>query len=217
MVRTFALLLLLCPLLAIAQEPQFPDTRSKRESFTKVQDKLIRTDLASFTMGGLDESAGKLPLRSLKITALAHDSASFEGNGITVHIKGGTFDAAKHKLGYYTNAETNKKYLTRIDGKPYYGDYGTMPKTTIEKVTVLFNNDTIAIPAEAYADLYNPIFRYNEGGVQKYINNVYISADGKRVYIYMLKRESGGSYEVTWIIQDGQYLRRVVDFGFLKN
>jgi len=33
----------------------------------------------------------------------------------------------------------------------------------------------------------------------------------------MLKREAGGSYEVTWVIQNGKYLRRVVDFGFLKN
>jgi hypothetical protein len=45
---------------------------------------------------------------------------------------------------------------------------------------------------------------------------VYRSADGKRIYIYMLKRETGGSYEVTWVIQDKKYLRRIIDFGFLK-
>ena len=201
----------------LAQEPEFPDTRNKRESFTRVQDKAIRADLASFAMAGLDESAGKQPLRSLKLTGVGKDSIAFEGNGIQVRVKAGTFDATKHKLGYYTNQETEKKYLTRIDGKPFYGDYGSMPKTTIDKITVLFGADTIGIPKEAYADLYNPIFSYNENGVEKYINNVFLSADGRTVYIYMLKREFGGSYEVTWVIQEGKYLRRVVDFGFLRN
>jgi hypothetical protein len=201
----------------IAQDPAFPDTRNKRESFTKIPDKSVRADIASFAMAGLDESAGKLPLRKLQLTAIGTDSIAFEGNGISVKIKSGQFDATKYKLGYYTNTETEKKYLTKINGKPFYGDYGSMPKTTIASLTILFGADTIAIPAEAYADLYNPIFSYNENGVQKYINNVFLSADGKKVYIYMLKREAGGSYEVTWVIEDGKYVRRVVDFGFLKN
>ena len=204
-------------LASLAQDPEFPDTRNKREGFARVQDKAIRSDLASFAMAGLDESAGKQPLRALKLTGLGKDSIAFEGNGIQVKIKGGVFDATKHKLGYYTNQDTEKKYLTRIDGKPFYGDYGQVPKTTIESVTVLFGNDTIAIPRESFTDLYNPIFSYNDNGVEKYINNVFLSADGRTVYVYMLKREFGGSYEVTWVIQDGKYIRRVVDFGFLKN
>jgi hypothetical protein len=208
---------LLMSVAAIAQDPEFPDTRNKRESFTRVQDKAIRSDLASFAMAGLDESAGKQPLRSLKLTGLGKDSIEFGGTGMEVKIKAGTFDPSKHKLGFYTNQDNNKKYLTRIDSRPFYGDYGKVPVTTIDNITVLFGTDTVAIPKEAYADLYNPIFSYNENGVEKYINNVFLSADGRTVYIYMLKREFGGSYEVTWVIQDGKYLRRVVDFGFLKN
>ncbi len=203
--------------ICVAQEPEFPDTRNKREGFSRVQDKAIRADLASFAMAGLDESAGKLPLRTVALKGVGRDFIAFEGNGIKVRIQAGDFDESKHKLGYYTNQDTKKKYLTRIDGKPFYGDYGRMPETTIETVTVLFGTDTVAIPREAYADLYNPIFSYDENGVQKYINNVFLSADSRTVYIYMLKREAGGSYEVTWVIQDGKYARRVVDFGFLRN
>lgn len=201
----------------VAQDPEFPDTRNKRESFSKIQDKDVRRDISCFAMAGLDEGVGKQPLRSIKMIGVASDSIAFEGNGISVSIKAGAFDASKHKLGYYNNTEKNRKYLTKIDGRPFYGDYGKMPNTRIENITVLFGADTVVIPKEAYADLYNPIFSYNENGVEKYINNVYLSADGKKVYIYMLKREQGGSYEVTWVIQDGKYVRRVVDFGFLKN
>ncbi|MCE3282016.1 MAG: hypothetical protein K0Q66_753 [Chitinophagaceae bacterium] len=198
-------------------EAQFPDVRSKKDAFSRVQQKDIRSDISCFSMGGLDESAGKQPLRSLTMTGVGSDSIAFEGNGIQVKIKAGPFDASKHKLGYYTNAETNKKYLVRIDNKPFFGDYGHVPDTKIQSVQVLWGGDTVAIPYEAYGDLFNPIFSYNENGVEKYINNVYLSADGNRAYIYMLKREEGGSYEVTWVIENKQYIRRVVDFGFLKN
>lgn len=208
---------LLMSIVSTAQDPEFPDTRNKRESFTRVQDKVIRGDLASFSMAGLDESAGKLPLRSLKLTGVSPDSIAFEGNGMTVKIKSGIFDASKYKLGYYTNQDNGKKYLVKINSRPFYGDYGKVPNTTIESIAVLLGKDSVIIPREAYADLYNPIFSYNENGVEKYINNVYISADGRTYYIYMLKRELGGSYEVTWVVQNGQYIRRVVDFGFLKN
>jgi hypothetical protein len=30
----------------------------------------------------------------------------------------------------------------------------------------------------------------------------------------MLNKDEYGSYEVTWVIQDNKYLRRVIDFGF---
>lgn len=91
-----------------------------------------------------------------------------------------------------------------------------MPKTQIANVTVIIDRDTIAIPPAAYTDLYNPIFSFYDKGVQKSQDKVYLSNDGRKVYVYLLKQEVGGSYEVTWIIQDKKYLRRVVDFGFLK-
>jgi hypothetical protein len=31
-----------------------------------------------------------------------------------------------------------------------------------------------------------------------------------------LNRKPKANYEVTWVIRDKQYMRRVVDFGFLK-
>jgi len=91
-----------------------------------------------------------------------------------------------------------------------------VPKTYIQNITVIVDKDTVAIPPTAYSDLYNPIFSVNERGVQKTNNKVLLSGDGRKIYIYMLKPETGGSYEVTWVIQDKKYLKRVVDFGFLK-
>lgn len=195
----------------LAQDFEFPDYRSKKELFTRIIEKDIRADVASYAYGGMDESVGKLPLKTIPVTDVGSNYIAFSANNIQVKITAAPFDATKHKLGYYEN-----KHLVKIDNKGYFGDYGKVPKTQIESVSVIIDRDTVAIHAAAYADLYNPIFSYTENGVKKSHNAVYLSNDGRKVYVYMLKRESGGSYEVTWVIQDKKYLKRVVDFGFLK-
>jgi hypothetical protein len=107
------------------------------------------------------------------------------------------------------------KYLVRIDNRAYFGNYTKVPRIGIASVTVTIGKDTVAIPASAYADLYNPHFAYGDGsGIMKSQDAVYISGDKRKIYIYMLNRDDKGSYEVTWIIQDNKYLKRVIDFGF---
>lgn len=198
---------------ALAQDEPMPDLRNKRESFTKYPKGEIRNDLATFTIGGIDERLGKDPLERLPATDFNMHSITFEGNNVKVIIKSGPFDAGKHKLFYYYD----KKYLVKIDGKPYYGDYGTIPTTAITSVTVIVNKkDTVAIPPAAYADLYHPDFTYSDGGTIKTHNAVYLSADKKKMYIYMVNSEAIGKYEVTWILQDNKYVGRVVDSGIMR-
>ena len=195
-----------------AQEREFPDYRSKKENFLRIQEKDIRSDLASFAIGGMDESIGKGKLKGIPPINYGNNFISFNGNNVRVTITGGYFDESKHKLIYY-----NKVHLVKIDNKPYYGNYGEVPETTIESVVVVIDKDSIPIPASAYFDLYNPEFTYTDAaGVIKSYDGVYFSADKRNIYIYMLNRDKKGSYEVTWVIQDKKYLRRVVDFGFLK-
>lgn len=198
---------------ALAQDESLPDLRNKRESFTKYPKGEVRDDLATFTIGGIDERIGKKPLERLPATDFNMRSITFEGNNLKVVITGGTFEASKHKLFYYYD----KKYLVKIDGKPYYGDYGTVPTTTISSVIVIVNSkDTVALPPAAFADLFHPEFTYSDGGTIKTHNAVYQSADKKRLYIYMVNSEAIGKYEVTWILQDNKYVGRVIDSGIMK-
>lgn len=207
----FCCLLMLTTSFVFAQTDDVPDYRSKRDNFSKMQEKDVRADVATFTMAGLDESVGKLPLKRIPAVASDKNSMAFDGSDIKVSITSGVFFPTKHKLTKY-----DEKYVVKIDNKPFYGNYGQEPKRTIEAVTVTVGKDTIAIPPVAYNDLYNPAFAYNANGSQKSFNGVYVSGDGRKIYIYMLSRDENGSYEVTWVIQDKKYLRRVVDFGFLK-
>ena len=197
------------------EEREFPDYRQKKENFSRVQEKDVRGDLACFTFGGMDESIGKGKLHSLPVTHYGPNDISFGGkyinNDVQVKITGGTFDESKHKYTYY-----NKLHLVKIDGKPYYGSYDEMPETTIESLVVLINKDTVEIPTAAYNDLFNLEFTFTDkSGVEKSMANVYLSEDKRTFYIYMINRKPKANFEVTWIIQDKKYLKRVVDFGFL--
>src|SRR5688572_18722917 len=186
------------------------DTRSKKESFAKVPQKEIRADLATFTMGGVDESVGKEPLKKISFTSFSADSMNFEGDGIKATVVTAPFDAARHKLIY------DEKYLVKIDRKTYYGNYGRLPGKYISRVTLMIGRDTIPIPSPAYSDLFNLNLTYlDKTGTQRSANGIYRSKDGRRIYLYLFSKDNTGSYEVTWVIQDKKYLRRIVDFGFM--
>ena len=202
------------PLFPAAQD--HPDYRSKKDFFKRTREADIRSDLASFTMAGLDESMGKLPLPTIPMKELGNHSVAFEGDNIKVIVKEAPFVKENHKLWYYTGYD-EKKYLLKIDNKGFYGkNYGKAPVFGISAVTVLIDNDTIPVPPEAYSDLYDLSFAYTDAsGVLRSQDRVYVSKDGRTVYIYLLDRNAGGT-EVTWIIRDKKYLKRVVDFGFMK-
>src|SRR5690242_11855162 len=204
----FTLSVIVC----VGQDDDLPDNRNKKDSFTKMQEKDIRKDLSSFVLAGMDERMNSIPLRPAPPVDYGNDYIKFQGDNVEVIIKAGSFDASKHKLQYYTSFN-NKKYLVKIDGKPYWGSYGSIPRTTIASVTVIIDKDTVAIPSAAYEDLYSPEFGYKEGFVARSHDGVYFASNKhmNAIYIYMLNKESKGSYEVTWVIQDKKYLRRVVD------
>ncbi len=190
--------------------PDMPDSRRKTESFERYHTKDVRAELATFTLAGIGEGAPTTPLQKVPYTSIGKDSIVFEGGGIKAEVKTAPFDPSKHKLNY------DDKYLVRIDRRPYYsGDFGKVPKTEISNVTVIIRGDTVVIPPIAYSDLFNLHFTYSDKGVERTTDAVYISQVGQRVYLYLYSRNQKGNYEVTWIIQDRRYLRRILDYGIM--
>lgn len=193
-------------------QDDIPDYRNKRESFKKLLDKDLRSDLACFALGALDEAVSKQPLKQMPIADYKKSQIRFEEDDISVIITSADFDKAKHKLLFY-----DEKYLTKIDSKPYFATkLGGMPKKMIESVAVIFGMDTVHLPATAFSDLFDPIFCQANAGTNtaKCNTAVYFSRDSSRLYIYMLSSDGTNGYEVTWVIQNKQYFRRVVDYGF---
>ncbi|MBS1660737.1 MAG: hypothetical protein JST68_06765 [Bacteroidetes bacterium] len=202
-------LLTLSTLSSLAQDLDFPDFRSKKDNFAKIAEKDIRADLASFSLAAVDESIGKAQLQSLPVKDYGQNFITYQNDNIQVTIKTSFFMPTKHKLMF------NEKHLVKIDGKPYYGGvYGEQPHNIIEAVTILVGKDTVPIPATAYFDLYDPKFSFSENGATRSRNGVFLSNDKHTFYIYMFNPDNGGA-EYTWVIRDKQYIRRVVDWGFL--
>ena len=185
------------------------DTRKKNESVLKLPKGDMRSELAYFTMAGIDESMGKSPLVKVPFSDVGPDFMTFKGTNISATVTTAPFVPAKHKLDY------DEKYLIKIDRKPYYGGYGFIPKTVINKVTMVVNRDTISIPPVAYSDLYNLNFSYLNKGTQKSTNGIYRSSDGDRLYLYIFCKDKTGSYEVTWVFVNRRYARRIIDYGFM--
>ena len=189
----------------------YTDFRRKAESFSRIYDKDIRKDLAAFTIGGIEESLNAQPLKQLPITSFASNSITYDSAQIAVTITAKPFDISHHKL------TKEDKYVVKIDGKPFYGNYSKIPTTGFGSVKVRMGQDTIPIPESAFSDLFNPSFTYRDAsGTLRSQDGVYLSPDKRRLYIYMLNRDDTGSYEVTWIIQDKKYFKRVIDYGFSK-
>ena len=90
-----------------------------------------------------------------------------------------------------------------------------MPVRNISSIIMTIDNDTINIPAIAYSDLYNVNFTYSDKGTQRSRNGIYRSKDGHKVYLYIFSKDNTGNYEVTWIMQDKKYWRRVLDYDFM--
>lgn len=194
-----------------SQDAEYSDFRKKNEGFLHVTDKSIRSDLSCFTIGGIEESMGKGKLKEIPVKEYGPDFITFDSNQVFVNIKSGPFFPTKHKLA------KEGDHLVKIDGKPFYGNYGKMPSATIAKLLVIVGKDTVDIPSSAYFDLYNPGFTYPDAaGMRRTKDAVYLSPDKHTFYIYMLNKDDSGSYEVTWLIQDKKYLRRVIDWGFTK-
>lgn len=188
------------------------DTRKKTESFKRLQPANIRSEVASFTFGGITESAQAPALQKISPTILSRDSLVIAGDGIYAKVSLASFNPKGHKIQYDDEAE---KIPIRIDRKTYYGDYGKMPVTSVQSIILTINGDTVHIPQEAYSDLMNMKFSYLNSGAERTNDGIFISKDHKRIYLYLFSKGNTSSYEVTFIIQDKSYLKRVLDYDLL--
>src|SRR5277367_3959897 len=166
------LVLAMSGLSVMAQDLDYADFRQKKDNFSKIAEKDIRADVASFALAGVDESIGKAPLAGIPVVDYGPNFMKYADDKIQVIIKTGFFLGSKHKL------MMQEGHLLRIDGKPYYGGiYGQPPHTTIESITVVVGTDTVAIPPTAYFDLYDTKFSFNENGATRSRNGVFLSND----------------------------------------
>ncbi|CAN5698131.1 hypothetical protein BH10BAC2_BH10BAC2_14740 [soil metagenome] len=205
---------------SLSQTNAIPDTKGDRESFMQLSDGVIKREIVSFNItGSLDsETSGfaktqmtEIPLRNCTDSSTTFQKGDIIATDILVSISSTGFDTAGHKLTY---ADSSHQFLLLIDDKPIWGTDGGVPKEKIASVRFIHVKYQLILPHSAIAGLYEPNFCYNQKAREKPAETfckVFQSADKRRVYIYMLNGDGAGGYEVTWIIEDSKYLKRVVD------
>lgn len=162
----------------------FCGNAQQTESLASLRDTLIKNEIASFTIAGKNhtKTAGLTPI------PLSRCNDSF-----VIFEKG------------------NWKYLDLMVS--INADYaGTGSK--VREIRLIYIKVLYTLPDSAFADITEPKFctgftKKNKPGTSNC--KVFRSADRKRVYVYMLNGSGDNTYEVTWVVQSGVYLTRVVD------
>ena len=123
------------------------------------------------------------------------DSSIFKNDSLIVVVRKTLFNVHKHKLKGKPN------FISSIDGKPFWGTDGGIPKQAISSVTVKINGQPIFIPKDAFDDLYEPNLENLSVGF----------GPQSTIYILMLNSDGAGGYTVIWTIKNNKYQKRYID------
>ena len=160
-------------------------TVSEKEQFANISDSTVKREVASFSIAGHSKYSDSkaVGLKEIRLWKYTDSSVLFDNAGIL-----------------------SADIMVKIEATR------TNQRTVIKEVKLTRDTKRIYIlPEKAVVGLNDPNFCYMEG--KKWVSNckVFRSRDKKRFYIYMLNGNEGDRYEVTWIIQQGRYLARVID------
>ena len=128
----------------------------------------------------------------------------FEGKEIQVTLSTEKFDKSKHSFKYH---KEYRDIIEKIDGKPFWGTDGNMPKREYKSIEVKIRGKQVSIPKSAYNDLYES-YLYTE------FNSVHYDKDNDILYIVALNGDGAGAYMVCWQIEKGVYKGRKVGIPF---
>ena len=128
----------------------------------------------------------------------------FEGKEIQVTLSTEKFDKSKHSFKYH---KEYRDIIEKIDGKPFFGTDGNMPKEAYKSIEIKIRGKQVSIPQSAYSDLYEPNL-YTD------LNFVYYDKDSNNLYIVANNGDGAGAYMVCWQIEKGVYKGRKVGIPF---
>ena len=128
----------------------------------------------------------------------------FEGKEIQVALSTEKFDKNKHSFKYH---KEYRDIIEKIDGEPFWGTDGNMPKREYKSIEVKIRGKQVSIPQSAYNDLYES-YLYTE------FNSVHYDKENDILYIVALNGDGAGAYMVCWQIEKGVYKGRKVGIPF---
>jgi len=88
-----------------------------------------------------------------------------------------------------------------VDGKVALGTDGGIPKIEIERMDLVFDGKTVAIPAELYRDVFEPKL------IEKHFA-IRLGDDLASLFVFLGGSDGAGSYQLLWVFRrDGNHSR----------
>ncbi len=190
-----------------------PDSKGFYESFFSLSDSLMRAEIGSFSFtGSLVGLAGKAELAEFDVLSQTVYTITLGSDDVKVHIARSPFISSAHHLSYYGPYG----YVYKIDGRNFWGFDGSVPDMRLYFVNAYFGEQMVSVPQSAKNDIYEPNFCFRPRLFHplECFTRVFRSADGRRLYVYMLNSRIPSLYEVCWIFIDGKYAGRIVDYAY---
>ncbi len=212
---SFLLFMLLGAIKASPQEGDYvvPDYKGMMESFFSVTDSVIRKEAGSFTFtGSIAGLTNKASLRQFELYSLTDHTITLALDDMKIHISRGPFFSAVHQIERFGP----QGYVYRINGRPFWGFDGSVPNQRIVNVHFFDGDQRMELPGKAIRDIFEPNFCTRRGLFRQpeCSSKAFVSDDGKRIYVYMKNSRKPSLYEVTWIISEGRYIGRIVDYAY---
>ncbi len=212
----FIIILTLCLVCMVSAQSGVivvPDSKGMYESFFALNDSVMRREIGSFTFtGSIVGLSDEAAIREFEVVSQTNYTITLMLDDIKVHINAGPFVRAGRRLNYHGPYG----YVHKIDGRNFWGYDGRVPNRQIYSVNIYFGQQQMQLPNAAYRDIFEPnlcVRRHLFSPVRCY-PRVFLSEDGMRIYIYMLNSREPSLYEVCWIVSEGKYIGRVVDYAY---
>ncbi len=137
-----------------------------------------------------------------KIPPTARDAnkATFASGNIKVNIVSGKFNFKENEKDFTSTLQGDF-----YKGQQVWGIDGTIPKTHYISITVQIGDKKIQIPAEEIENLFQ---------IDNKSTSCYYDREHDTLYISMSNSEGAASYVGLFIIEKGQYKKRVLEIPF---
>jgi hypothetical protein len=188
--------LLLCSI------PLCANTQAPDRALSEVQDLTIRAEISGtgpyqeMSEEDHEELLVAVPLRSWSPTHV-----EFWGEGLRVRLEAQPFDDLRSvKL---------RNGLAQVDRQPILGWSPGDDHARMSRLEVVMDGSVVAVPVSAFTDLYDLPLSREDGYVL--LAAAWRSRDGWRTYVQVQVGDDAHPLIVTWVIEDGRYLQRIVD------
>jgi len=195
--------LIACPFAAVLfliSHPLHAGFLAQDRSLADLDDPLIRSEILE--LGGYQELVMEFTTPTLvEVPLFSHSPGhlEFRNEGLRVRIEAQPFEHAGWVRG------SNGRWT--LEGVEVRGWTPSETHCRLSRLELVLDGAVVDIPAEAWLDVFDAPLRREE----LTFASVMRSRDGWRTYVHLQAGDAADARMITWVIEDGTYLFRVVD------